>query len=110
MRYSYSGSAPWRTVSLTFLVSHNASGLSNNTLCEYEAGEVIYQVYDVTFEPGSGEAWIALNNQTLSLEASCVYQAQLNLTSPTPSVETVDVDSLLVFPVPNNFTVFQRAG
>ncbi|XP_071820964.1 laminin subunit alpha-3-like isoform X3 [Apostichopus japonicus] len=108
VRYSYDGSAPSRTVSLTFLVSHNASGLSNNTLCEYDAGEVIYQVYDVTFEPGSGEAWFASNNQTLSLEASCVYQAQLNLTSPL-SVETVDVDSLLVLPVPNNFTVFQRA-
>lgn len=93
---------------MTVLVSHNITEITNNTHCSHNAGEVIYSTTDVTFEPGTGQAWIEFGNRTLFLVPACVYEAQLNLSSLTDG--SLYVDSLLMLPIPNDFQVFQHAS
>lgn len=110
VRYSYTGTNPWNSINLTVMASHNASVAGNMTLCPYYPEDVVYSASELTFETGSGLAWIAQSHQALYLSPWCIYSAQLTFSSEGMRGNTMDVDSLLFLPVPNNFTVFQLAG
>ncbi|KAJ8038876.1 Laminin subunit beta-1 [Holothuria leucospilota] len=110
VRYSYTGTNPWNSIILTVTASHNASVAGNMTLCPYYPEDVVYSASELTFETGSGLAWIAQSHQALYLSPWCIYSAQLTFSSEDMGGDTMDVDSLLFLPVPNNFTVFQLAG
>ncbi|XP_014680293.1 PREDICTED: uncharacterized protein LOC106820286, partial [Priapulus caudatus] len=111
LRYSYNSTADWQEALLIVTVV----GIATDVRVDNVTGGCSRLAEDnaefaFTLAPGFDTAWVS--NETLEMDARCVYDFTLQLgqaSSDGNASTTLTIDSLLLLPNTSNFTVYQLA-